>query len=94
MIYQIIEKVCAKNLRATTPFVDFFKAFDSIHREKIEQILLAYGLFKETVNAMMFYRNTKAMAHSPDGDTEFFDIIAVVLQVDTLSVHNLSRLCT
>ena len=34
----------AKNLQATLLFVDFTKAFDSIHRGKMEQILLAYGL--------------------------------------------------
>ncbi len=39
----------AKNLQATLLFVDFTKAFDSIHRGKMEQILLAYGLPKETV---------------------------------------------
>ena len=40
-------------------FVDFTKAFDSIHKGKIEPILLAYGLPKETVTAiMMLYRNT------------------------------------
>ena len=46
-IHWIIEGVCAKNLK-TCLFVDFSKAFDSIHREKIEQILLAYSLSKET----------------------------------------------
>ena len=35
-----------KNLLATLLFVDFTKAFDSIHRGKMEQILLAYGLPK------------------------------------------------
>ena len=31
--------------------------FDSIHREKMEQILVAYGLLKETVTAiMMLYK--------------------------------------
>ena len=34
-------------------FVDFTKAFDSIHRGKMEQILLAYGILKETVAAIM-----------------------------------------
>ena len=43
-ICQSIEGVCAKNLKATVLFVDLSKAFDSIHREKMEQILLAYGL--------------------------------------------------
>ena len=62
-------------------FEGFSKAFDSIDRGKIEQILLAYGLPKETVTAiMMLYKNTKVKLHSPDGDTDFFDIVAGVLQ--------------
>ena len=32
---------------------------------------------------MMLYKNTKAMIHSPDGDTDF-NIVAGVLQEDTL----------
>ena len=59
-IRRILEDVYSKNLPATILFVDFTKAFDSIHRGKMEQILLAYGLPKETVAAiMMLYRNTK-----------------------------------
>ena len=62
------------------------KAFDSIHRGKMEQILLAYGLPKETVAAIMIlYRNTKVKVSSPDGDTEYFEIVAGVLQGDTLA---------
>ena len=45
-IRRIIEQVRAKNFVATILFVDFFKAFDSIHRGKIEQILLEYDLPK------------------------------------------------
>ena len=37
-----------KNLQVTLLFVDFTKAFDSIHRGKLEQILLAYALPEET----------------------------------------------
>ena len=49
-----------KNLQATILFVDFTKAFDSIHRGKMEQILLAYVLPKETITALtILYRNTK-----------------------------------
>ena len=84
-IRRILEGVRAKNLQATLLFVDFTKAFDSIHRGKMEQILLAYGLPKETVAAIMIlYRNTKVKVHLPDGDTEYFDIVAGVLQGDTL----------
>ena len=50
-IRRILEGVRAKNLQATLLFVDFTKAFDSIHRGKMEQILRACGLPKETVAA-------------------------------------------
>ena len=85
-IRRILEGVRAKNLQATLLFVDFTKAFDS--RGKMEQILLAYGLPKETVAAIMIlYRNTKVKVRSPDGDTEYFDIVAGVLQGDTLAPY-------
>ena len=87
-IRRILEGVRAKNLQATLLFVDFTKAFDSINRGKMEQILLAYGLPKETVAAIMIlYRNTKVKVRSPDGDTEYFDIVAGVLQGDTLAPY-------
>ena len=38
----------------------------------MEQILLAYGLPKETVAAItILYRNTKVKVRSPEGDTEY-----------------------
>ena len=84
----ITEGVRAKNLQATLIFVDFAKAFDSIHRGKMEQILLAYGIPKETVAVItILYRNTKVKVRSPDGDTEYFDIVAGVLQGDTLAPY-------
>ena len=55
---------------------------------KMELILLAYGLPKETVAAIMIlYRNTKVKVRSPDGDTKYFDIVAGVLQGDTLAPY-------
>ena len=54
----------------------------------MEQILLAYGVPKETVAAItILYRNTKVKVRSPDGDTEYFDIVAGVLQGDTLAPY-------
>ena len=79
-IRRILEGIQAKNLQAMIQFVDFSKAFDSIHRGKMEQILLAYSLPKETIAAIMIlYKNTKVKVGSPDGDTEYFDIVAGVL---------------
>ena len=34
---------------------------------------------------MILYRSTKVKVHSPDGDTEYFDMVAGVLQGDTLA---------
>ena len=54
----------------------------------MEQILLADGLPKETVAAItILYRNTKVKVQSPDGDTEYFNIVAGVLQGDTLAPY-------
>ena len=54
----------------------------------MEQILLAYGLPKETVAAItMLHRNTKVKVRSLDGDTDYFDIVASVLQGDTLAPY-------
>ena len=87
-IRRILEGVRAKNLQATILFVDFTKAFDSIHRGKMEQILLAYGVPKETVAAItVLYRNTKVKVCSLDGDTEYSNIVAGVLQGDTLAPY-------
>ena len=36
---------------------------------------------------MILYRNTKVKVRSPDGDTEYFDIVADVLQGDTLAPY-------
>ena len=53
IIQQILVHV--KNLEATLLLVDFSKTFDSIHRGKMEQILLAYSLPKETIAAIMMH---------------------------------------
>ena len=54
----------------------------------MEQIQLAYGLPKETGAAITIpYRYTKVKVRSPNGDKEYFDIVAGVLQGDTLAPY-------
>ena len=54
----------------------------------MEQILLAFGLLKETVTAnMILYRSTEVKVRSPDGETDYFNIVAGVLQGYTLSPY-------
>ena len=87
-IRRIFEGVRTKNLQATILFDDFTKASDSIRRRRMEQILFAYGLPKETVAAVMIlYRNNKVKVCSPDGDTDYLDIVAGVLQEDTIAPY-------
>ena len=72
-----------KNLEVTQLFIDFSRAYDSIYRRKTEQILLAFDLPKE----MKLYKTTKSIVRSSDGDTDFFDIVAGVLQEGTLAPY-------
>ena len=84
-VCQIIERVHPKNYKAKFLFVNFSKAFDSIHSGKMEEIFLAYGLPKETNTVIiMFYSDMKAKVHSPDWDT---DIVDRVLQGDILALY-------
>ena len=72
-VRRIIEGVKAKNLKAVLLFVDFSIGFVSIHRKKLHEILEAYGMPEETINAKMrLYKDSKSMVRSPDGATEFF----------------------
>ena len=85
---EFLKVYAQKILQATILFVDFTKAFDSIHKGKMEQILLTYSLPKETVTAvMMLYRNTKVKVHSPGGDTDYFHNVAGVLQGEILAPY-------
>ena len=78
----------AKNLPAIITFIDFRKAFDTIHRGKMLQILKAYGIPNQLVEGIArMYEDTKAKVVSPDGETELFDILAGVLQGDTLAPY-------
>ena len=69
-------------------FVDFANVFNSIHRRNMEKILLAFGLPKETVAAIkILHKNTKVKVCSPDGDRDYFNIVASMLQGDTLAPY-------
>ena len=64
-----------KNFVATALFVDFSKAFDSI----LSKIFLRMISPMKTGTAIMILnKNTKIKVRLPDGDTDFFEIIAGV----------------
>ena len=81
-IRQILGGVRAKNLEAAILFVNFSKTFDSIHRANT-----SYQPKETAAAIMMLYKNTKVKVRSPDGGTDYFDIVAGVLQGDTLAPY-------
>ena len=83
---RLLEGVRANNLSCVLTFIDFRKAFDTIHRGKLMEILRAYGVPEKIVSAIAAtYSQTWAKVRTPDGDTESFEILAGVLQGDTLA---------
>ena len=83
---RIIEEITYCNKTAAIIFVDFSKAFDSVNRDKMFEILELYGIPPEIISAIkVLYANTKSTILTPDGETEHFDILAGILQGDTLA---------
>ena len=67
-VRRIIEGTNAINLKATILFIDFSKAFDSIHRGKMAENLNAYGIPGEIISSIMVvYKNTKSIVRTVDG---------------------------
>ena len=86
VLRRVIEEVKLNNLSAVITFIDFKKAFDSIRRGKMIWILETFGvppLLLRAINSM--YSKTRAKVITTNGETDWFDIIAGVLQVDTLA---------
>ena len=85
---RILEGATAKNLPAVMTFIDFRKAFDSVHRGILMKILRAYGIPDKLVDLIeRTYTDTLAKVMTPEGLTEAFRILAGVLQGDTLAPY-------
>ena len=83
---RILEEGKNCNFDSIFIFIDFSKAFDSIDRNTMFEILELYGIPKQMVDAIkLLYTNNTATVLSPDGETKPFDIKAGILQGDTLA---------
>ena len=65
---RIMEGIRECHLPAVLTFIDFKKAFDSVHRGKMLKILGAYAIPEELVNAIgKMYEGTRARVMTPEG---------------------------
>ena len=84
----IFEGARDKDLTAVMLFIDFKKAFDSVHRGLLMKKLLAYGIPREIVGLIQrAYADTVARVIIEDGLSEAFIILAGVMQEDTLAAY-------
>ena len=73
-------------MEAVITFIDFCKAFDSINRDRMIEILAAYGIPTNVVNAIhVMYKDTSAVVITPEGETNAFKIDTGILQGDPLA---------
>jgi len=62
-------------------FIDFKKAFDSIHRESISKILRLYGIPHKIINIFIsMYISSRCCVRTKDGYSDMFDIITGIRQ--------------
>ena len=85
---RLLEGARDRNLSALILFIDFKKAFDSVHRGLLMKILTSYGIPQPIVRLIeRMYENTIARVMTDDGLTEAFLILAGVMQGDTLAPY-------
>jgi hypothetical protein len=84
---RLIEEISVKqNVSSCAVFVDFTKAFDSVDRQRMFQILSAYGIPSKIINAIRcIYDNSHSFVSTQEGDTASFPVKTGVLQGDTLA---------
>jgi hypothetical protein len=82
----IVDRCKARKKDVVIVFVDFSKAFDSVDRAALGQILRLYGVPEELLGPVMaLYTATTATVRTTDGDTEYFPTTSGILQGDTLA---------
>ena len=83
---RLIEESNASKVDLALVFVDFSKAFDSVDRSKMFEILKLYGIPEEIVAAIkVMYTDSTSTVMSSDGETQPFPTLAGILQGDTLA---------
>lgn len=82
----IIDRCRARRKDVVVVFVDFRKAFDSVDRHALKQIIQLYGVPDNLAGpAMALYNGTTATVRTPEGPTAPFTTTSGILQGDTLA---------
>ena len=82
----MIEQSLEFRQRLSINFIDFIKAFDSIHRETLWKIARTYGVPQDFVAIFKnLYEGSECCIRTEDGDTSFFKIRTGVRQGCVLS---------
>ena len=82
----VIDTCRVTNMTASLVFVDFRKAFDTLHKSSIPVILSQYNVPNYLISDItQMYSDTSACVSTELGPTEWFKTTSVVLQGDTLS---------
>ena len=83
---RVIEGATKFNTTAVVIFVDFRRAFDSVDRHSLGEILATYRVPPRLISGILaLYQDTTAAVLTSDGLTEEFSTTSGVLQGDTLA---------
>ena len=84
----VIDTCRVTNMTASLVFVDFRKAFDTLHRSSIPVILSQYNVQNCLISVIIqMYSDISACVSTKLGPTEWFKTTSGVLQGDTLSPY-------
>ena len=81
VLRNIIEEVAEWNSSLYLCFVDYEKAFDSIHRDTLWKIMRCYGILTKVVRMVqVMYSNCTCAVVDGDGRTDWFEVKSGVKQ--------------
>ena len=81
MLQNVIEQSLEWNASLYTCFVDYEKAFDSVHRETLWRMMQSYGIPSKFIRIVkLFYSNTKCAVIDGAGKSDWFTVKSGVKQ--------------
>ena len=86
ILRNIIEQVVEWQATLCITFVDFEKAFDSVHRESLWKIIESYGIPRKIIHMVqMLYENSECVVLDEGEESEWLNVKTGVKQGDVMS---------